>query len=104
RLSLPGLSLEFRELPRDRYPGYWTVLAAGRAGGTAPVAANAADEVLVAAFLAGEIPFPAIAAGLDWVLARHSPTEVRSLSDIEEADSWARARAREFVERWANKP
>ena len=103
RLTLPGLSLEFRELPRDRYPGYWTVLAAGRAGGTAPAAANAADEVLVEAFLAGRIPFPAIAAGLDWVLARHSPAPVRDLSDIEEADSWARARAREYVERWANK-
>ena len=99
RLSLPGLTLEFRELPRDRYPGYWTVLAAGKEGGTAPAVANAADEVLVGAFLAGRIPFTAIAAGLDWVLARHSPTPVQELSDIEAADSWARARAREYVER-----
>ena len=99
RLSLPGLTLEFRELPGDRYPGYWTVLAAGKEGGTAPAVANAADEVLVGAFLAGRIPFTAIAAGLDWVLARHSPTPVQELSDIEAADSWARARAREYVER-----
>ena len=103
RLSLPGLSLEFRELPRERYPAYWTVLAAGQAGGTAPAVANAADEVLVEAFLAGRLPFTGIAAGLDWVLARHSPSEVRSLSDIEAADSWARALAREFVAKagWA---
>lgn len=96
RLPLTDLSLELRELPRDRYPGFWTVLAAGEAGGTAPAVANAADEVLVAAFLRGEIPFPAISAGIEAVLARHSP-RAGSLDRLWEADAWARNEATRFV-------
>jgi 1-deoxy-D-xylulose-5-phosphate reductoisomerase len=97
-LSPFGLSLEFRELPAGRYPAFEVVLGAGRAGGTAPAVANAADEVLVAAFLAEKIPFTAIAAGLEWVLSRHRPTRINSLSDVERADSWARGEAERFVE------
>ncbi len=45
-------------------------LDAGRAGGTAPCVLNAADEVAVAAFLAGRIGFTAIPALIERVLAR----------------------------------
>ncbi|MFO8034310.1 MAG: 1-deoxy-D-xylulose-5-phosphate reductoisomerase, partial [Candidatus Bipolaricaulota bacterium] len=57
RLSLADLSLELSPLPSDRYPAFWSVVEAGKAGGTAPAVANAADEVLVAAFLEGRISF-----------------------------------------------
>ena len=40
----------------------------GRGGGTAPCVLNAADEVAVAAFLAGQIPFTGIAAVIERVL------------------------------------
>ncbi len=102
-LRLPGLALEFKELPRARYPAYWTVLAAGKAGGTAPAVAVAADEVLVEAFLAGRIGFPDIALGLERVLSRHTPAPVRDLAALEEADAWAREEARRFVERGADR-
>ncbi len=103
RLPLAPLDLSFRELPRDRYPAFWTVLAAGKMGGTAPAVANAADEVLVAAFLARKIAFTGIAEGLEHVLSRHTPGPVRDLAALEEADAWAREEARRFVERKAGK-
>ncbi len=98
RLSLADLTLELSALPRDRYPAFWTVLEAGKTGGTAPAVANAADEVLVAAFLDGRIAFTAISEGLQSVLSAHRPAPCDSLAAVEEADRWARDRARAFVE------
>ncbi len=97
-LSLAGKRLEFAELPRDSWPGFWTVLEAGREGGTAPAVANAADEVLVEAFLAGKISFTDIPAGLAEVLARHNPISSPTLEELWEADHWAREQARRFVQ------
>jgi 1-deoxy-D-xylulose-5-phosphate reductoisomerase len=96
-LPLAPLTLDFREVPRDKYPGFWAVLRAGKEGGTAPAVANAADEVLVQAFLAGKIPFPAIAAGIDAVLAQHENSRVDSLEGLLAADRWAREATRRFV-------
>jgi len=96
-LPLPGLSLHFEEIPRERYPAFWVVLAAGKEGGTAPAVANAADEVLVQAFLEGKIPFPAIAQGLSFVLSQHKNGPAEDLEAIWEADRWARKMALMFV-------
>lgn len=96
-LSLPGLNLTFEALDPQLYPGYAAVLEAGRRGGTCPAAANAADEVLVEAFLRGEIPFPAIAEGIGATLSAHHPVPVGSLIDVLEADRWARAHAQDWV-------
>jgi len=99
-LRLTPLSLNFRELSRDRYPAFWTVLEAGKMGGTAPAVANAADEVLVQAFLAGEIPFTAISEGISQVLSRHKNGPVEGLESVLAADRWARQEARKFVARY----
>ncbi len=96
-LNLTTLSLHFQELPRDRYPAFWTVLQAGMTGGTAPAAANAADEVLVQAFLVGKIPFTAIAVGIEAVLERHKNHSVLRLEDIIQVDRWARREAEHVV-------
>lgn len=96
-LALPGLNLTFEALDPQLYPGYAVVLAAGQRGGTCPAAANAADEVLVEAFLQGEIPFPAIAEGIEATLSVHDPHPVERVSDVLEADRWARACARDWV-------
>ncbi len=98
RLELPGTRLAFTELPRDGYPGYWAVLEAGRRGGTAPAVANAADEVLVAAFLEGRLPFTGIAEGIAEVLGRHEVRPVVRVEELEAADRWGRAAAGRFVE------
>ncbi len=67
---------------------------AGEAGGTAPCVLNAADEVAVAAFLAGEIPFAAIPAVIEAALAECGAQAVTHFDDLYEADAEARRRAR----------
>lgn len=102
-LRLTPLTLHFQELPRERYPGFWTVLSAGREGGTAPAVANAADEVLVQAFLAGKIPFTAIPEGIAHVLSLHKNCPVEDLDSILQADAWAREAAQKFVAQYAQR-
>jgi 1-deoxy-D-xylulose-5-phosphate reductoisomerase len=99
KISFSRLTLSLEELRPDRYPAFRTVLAAGMLGGTAPAVANAADEVLVEAFLNGEIPYPAIADGIAAVLAEHESTAVQDLESIHFADRWARGMARAVVAR-----
>lgn len=74
------------------------MLWAGKEGGTMPAVANAADEVLVQAFLAERIPFTAIAQGIQHVLERHRKEVVTSLEDVLSADRWARGEAQRFVD------
>jgi 1-deoxy-D-xylulose-5-phosphate reductoisomerase len=72
--------------------------AAGRAGGTAPAALNAANEVAVAAFLDGRIGWPDIAAVVEEVL-QAGTGDADEVDDVLDADRAARARAAAVVER-----
>jgi len=63
------------------------------AGGTAPAVFNAANEVAVAAFLAGTLSFPRITDVIESTLARVPATPVDALADVLEADLRARATA-----------
>ncbi len=92
-------ALEFSALDHGRYPAFGTVIAAGTAGGTAPAAANAADEVAVAAFLAGEMPFGGIAEVVAAVMAAHGAAPVERFEDVVAADARAREEARRAIER-----
>ncbi|MER3487020.1 MAG: 1-deoxy-D-xylulose-5-phosphate reductoisomerase, partial [Chloroflexota bacterium] len=56
-----------------------------------------ADEEAVEAFLAGRIPFLAIAEVVAHTLERHTPTEVRALEDVLAADQWARRQAQREI-------
>lgn len=97
-LTLAGRRLDFAEVPAEKYPAFAVVVRAGMLGGTAPAAVNAADEVLVRAFLEGKIPFTAIAEGLAHVLGRHDPVPSPTLEEIEAADGWARDEARRWID------
>jgi 1-deoxy-D-xylulose-5-phosphate reductoisomerase len=66
---------------------------AGRAGGTAPAVLNAANEVAVAAFLAGGIRFTDIPAVVEHALDQVPIETVRALDHVLEADRRARAAA-----------
>lgn len=85
--------LTFEPPDRDRFPALELGERAARLGGTAGAVLNAANEVAVARFLAGAIPFPAIAetvaAVLDGIPHREEPT----LEEIEAADRAAREEA-----------
>jgi 1-deoxy-D-xylulose-5-phosphate reductoisomerase len=72
-------------------------LEAGEAGGTAPCVLNAADEVAVAAFLAEQIPFTAIPAVIEAVLAEMPARPIGHFDDLFAADAEARHRSEEQV-------
>ena len=72
-------------------------LEAGEAGGTAPCVLNAADEVAVAAFLDGRIPFTGIAAVIESVLEAMPAREVTHFDDLFATDAEARERSREEI-------
>jgi len=68
-----------------------------KAGGTMPACLNAANEELVAAFLAERVRFVDIARHIETVMQRHDGRSAPTLEDSLEADSWARAAARELI-------
>jgi len=91
--------LAFEALDPSAFPAFQTVMKAARRGGRAPAAVNAADEILVERFLAGEIPFPSIAQGLESVLDRleEAPaTGSPTLAELLRVDAWAREEARDL--------
>jgi 1-deoxy-D-xylulose-5-phosphate reductoisomerase len=63
-----------------------------------PAVLNAANEVAVAAFLFGLIPFPRIAAYAEDVLASYTPPRPTCLADVLAVDSEARAKAHDLTE------
>jgi len=68
-----------------------------RAGGTSPAALNAANEVAVAAFLAGSIRFTDIAAVCEAAMSRTPTRALATLDDAREADAQARSHASAWV-------
>jgi 1-deoxy-D-xylulose-5-phosphate reductoisomerase len=102
RLDLPSLArFDFEPPDRKRFPCLDLAFEALRADEAAPAVLNAANEVAVAAFLAGSISFPAIAetngAVLGSHVARSGSGSLRDLEDVRAADAWARARANEWL-------
>jgi 1-deoxy-D-xylulose-5-phosphate reductoisomerase len=62
-----------------------------RAGGTAPVVFNAANEAAVDEFLAGRIKFVNIVEIIENCLDRHNVKPAVCLEEVLEADAWARS-------------
>ena len=82
--------LTFERIDLEAFPLFGIGCEAGRMGGIAPAVFNAANEVAVAAFLAEEIPFPAIGAVVEDTLARIPSRPLDSLEAVLEADREAR--------------
>ncbi len=89
--------LRFGAADERRFPCLALAYEAARAGGTAPCVLNAANEICVEAFLAGELPFCRIAAVIAKVLCRHRSRPVTSLGAVFDADRWAREEAKALV-------
>ena len=89
--------LTFQAPDLKRYPCLGLALEAIRAGGTAPVILNGANEAAVAAFLAERIPFGAIAETVEKTLNRIGTAPVRSIEDVYGADALARKTAEQFL-------
>ncbi|HEV8099482.1 MAG TPA: 1-deoxy-D-xylulose-5-phosphate reductoisomerase, partial [Gaiellaceae bacterium] len=85
-----GLVLEFEPPDLETFPLLGLARRAGERGGTYPCAFNAANEVAVAAFLEGRLPFLAIATTVAETLAEVDGAPAGDLEGLVEADREAR--------------
>ncbi len=92
--------LTFSPPDLETFRGLALAYAAGRQGGSAPAVLSGANEIAVEAFLAGRLPWLAIAEIVDEVLQEGSgPAD--TIEDVLEADRVARDRARSALARRA---
>jgi 1-deoxy-D-xylulose-5-phosphate reductoisomerase len=85
-----GLTLEFEPVDDEAFPLLRLARRAGELGGTYPCALNAANEVAVAAFLEGRLPFLGIAEVVEETIEQVEGTPAQSLDELIEADTEAR--------------
>ena len=84
----------FEPLDDEAFPAVALAREAGRLAGTAPAVYNAANEVCVAAFHAGRLPFVGIVDVVSEVVRAHDVrSSVLSVDDVLDADAWARDEA-----------
>jgi 1-deoxy-D-xylulose-5-phosphate reductoisomerase len=93
--------LDFAPPDPERFPALRLAREAGEQGGVAPCVLNAADEVAVEAFLAGETPFTAIPETVEAVLDAVPPLQPTHFDDLIAVDAEARALAGEQIRRLA---
>jgi len=96
--------LEFAALTPGRHPAFDLVLRAAATGGTQPATLNAADEVLVNAFLAGRIRLGDVPALLAECLAAAEVRPADTLAAIDRADAAARELATALLARHGAAP
>jgi 1-deoxy-D-xylulose-5-phosphate reductoisomerase len=89
-LDFSSLTLEFGEPDVETFPMLALAREAGEKGGTAPCVFNAANEVAVAAFLAGQLPFLGIADVVADALGAADGAAAGDTADLLEADADAR--------------
>lgn len=93
-----GSSLTFEEPDGESFKCMPLAVRASKAGGSYPVAMNAANEVLVQAFLDKKIGFTDIADGIERVLDEHESVEDPDLDAVVEIDREVRERVTEALE------
>jgi len=91
--------LDFCAPDMNKFPCLRLAYEAAEAGGTKPIALNAADEVAVAAFLEEKIGFTQIPVIISKVLVETQSRKIESIKEVLASDAEARQRAREHVER-----
>ena len=93
RLDLKAIArLDFEAPDLERFPALHLARASLEAGGAAPIVLNAANEVAVERFLAGQLGFTQIAAMVDVALAQADFAPPTSIGDVLEIDRTVRAR------------
>jgi 1-deoxy-D-xylulose-5-phosphate reductoisomerase len=98
KFDLTTLSqLDFSAPDLSRFPCLRLAYEAAATGGNACIALNAADEIAVAAFLEGRIPFLGIPRTIEQVLIETPAGHPASIQEVLEADIAARACARDLI-------
>jgi 1-deoxy-D-xylulose-5-phosphate reductoisomerase len=83
-------------IDNEKYPAIDLARRCGELGGGLPAVFNAANEVAVAAFLAGKIKFTAIIEIVEQVVQAHgstTPTTIRDIADVSAIEQSARSNA-----------
>jgi len=96
-------TLEFEPVDNERFPVIELARRCGELGGGLPAIFNAANEVAVAAFLAGEISFTAIIESVDLTVQKlgSAVNPIRDLADVSAIENDARKVAGEILEKVA---
>jgi 1-deoxy-D-xylulose-5-phosphate reductoisomerase len=89
--------LNFLTVEQKRFPALSLAYGALSEGGTMAVVLNAANEVAVAAFLAGRIGFREIHRIIERTMQRHSNGRAREIGAILDVDRWAREKASSLI-------
>jgi 1-deoxy-D-xylulose-5-phosphate reductoisomerase len=98
RLDLARIGrLDFEAPDLDRFPALGLALAALREGGATPAVLNAANEIVVAAFLANRLGFLDIPRIVGQVVERYRPMAPASIDEVLTVDGEARIYAAEAV-------
>lgn len=92
-----GSCLTFAQPDMDTFRCLALAYDAIQTGGSCPLVLNAANEVLVDAFLHEAVRFTDIPQKLEQLLSRHTPTYHLDLEEILELDRQTRARTRELL-------
>jgi 1-deoxy-D-xylulose-5-phosphate reductoisomerase len=112
-VRLPGVSkamnwsqahtLEFESIDNERFPVIELARRCGELGGGLPAIFNAANEVAVAAFLAGQISFNSIIESVDLAVQKlgSAVNPIRDLADVSAIENDARKVAGEILEKVA---
>ncbi|HEX7127097.1 MAG TPA: 1-deoxy-D-xylulose-5-phosphate reductoisomerase [Thermodesulfobacteriota bacterium] len=95
--ALAGLT--FLPPDHERFPAVNLAYRAARVGGTLPAVLNAANEVAVAAFLDGRLPFAGIPVLIERAMDAHAPRPIATLEDVRAADADGRRLAEEQLAR-----
>lgn len=93
---LDAKTLDFEAPDLEKFPCLRFAYEAGKAGGSAPVCLNAANEEAVFAFLRGEIKLFEISEIVEKMLSKHNLIKNPSLDEILEIDSETRIKTREI--------
>lgn len=95
---------QFLPIDSKKYPAIDLARKCGELGGELPAVFNAANEVAVAAFLAGQIKFTAIIESVEKVVdsfTGNTPTTIRDISDVSAVEQGARMKAQELIKELA---
>lgn len=90
-------ALEFKAPDEEKFPCLRLAKEAARAGHGAQVVLNAANEALVARFLAGGLQFTDIPRGVEEMLRQHTPGEPGSIDEVLALDEETRHRTEEWM-------
>ena len=92
-------ALEFKAPDEEKFPCLRLAIEAVKSGHSAQVVLNAANEVLVARFLAGGLRFTDIPRGVEAMLEQHAACALGGVDEVLALDGEIRQRTEEWIQK-----